>query len=107
VTADLRLVAAGLLRVIVADPAGAPIPGASVMVFAVSKQILTCAPASTDASGTALLSNVPLASKLAIVASSQHTSVWWRSAETWSRATVVTIPKQGQGRTVTATLQVG
>lgn len=104
ITANFSLRAAGQLRVVVTDQAGQPIAGAHVMSYIVTRTVAATPPTTTDASGVAVLANVPLASKLLVIGPSGFGGAWWDNHQSWSSAKVLELPKQDRGRTINVTL---
>lgn len=106
---DFNLAPAGLLTVTVLDSTAAPVPGATLLNYLVDRDRLTTGsrtPPSTDATGSANLANVPLQSKLAVLAPN-GTVVWWDSASSKERSKALVVPAQGDVLPVTVTLPLG
>jgi hypothetical protein len=97
--------AAGYLMVTVTDAmTSALLAGVSVLVFDTARQVLIDAPVVTDESGTAIVANVPLASKLALGAPAGYASTWWGGAADWASTVPISIPAAGTGVVLAAAL---
>jgi hypothetical protein len=104
VTADFALQPAGALEVIVTNRAGAPVSGAMAWSFEAGSQVPAGIPAVADSSCSATLTNVPLISKVFVIDPATSIAAWWDGAQSWSTATVVTLPAQGVGISITVAL---
>jgi hypothetical protein len=106
---DFALTPAGLLTVTVVNSTGVPVAGTILLNYLVDRNRLTCGmlqPPTTDATGSAILANVPLQSKLGLVTPG-GTFVWWDAARTKHRSQTLVIPGQGELLSVTVTLPPG
>jgi hypothetical protein len=104
---DFSLQPAGALQVVVENRASAPVSGVYVWNYESSSRTAAGMPVATDSNGSAILTNVPLTSKVFVVDPATQVATWWKGATSWNAATVVTLPSQGAGITITAALTEG
>lgn len=104
-TANFVLAAAARMNVHVADNAGNPASGVYVLSYDAGTQAFTTPPALTDAAGNTILTNVPLASKLAVVPPSEQGAGFVDpnqgsvTGTVWQTAPIVQLPAQGDTNT--------
>jgi hypothetical protein len=98
---------AGALQVMAKNRAGAPVSGAYVWAVEAGVNAPAGNPEVADTSGTAILTHVPLKSKVFLIDPATHIGVWWDRAQSWKTATTITLPAQGQGISISATLPEG
>jgi hypothetical protein len=104
VKASIALRAAAPLQVMVVNEAGDPIEGAYVWAYEASVSAPTGTPATAGPLGSATLTNVPLTAKIFAFDPVGQSAIWWNGAKSWQAATVVKLPGQGDGISITATL---
>jgi hypothetical protein len=104
VEADFTLQPAGPLQVTVNDQSGTLGPGIYVCIYEAKSKHAAVLPTATGNTGYALFANVPLTCKVFAVDPSTNAFTWWDGAQSWDTATVVTLPGQGEGMSITATL---
>lgn len=107
VYANFALPPAGELRVMARNRAAAPVSGAIVWVAEAGADVPALPPAVTDSTGTAILTHVPLKSKVLLVDPATRIGVWWHRAKSWSGAATITLPHQGAGISISVTLPEG
>jgi hypothetical protein len=106
---DFHLPEAGLLTVTVRDATGAPVPGATLLSVQPDAPNLTTGsrvPPATDATGSAILANVPLRSKLAVVTPNGKLK-WCDGAPSKQRSKALVILAQGDVLPLEVTLPPG
>jgi len=104
VTANFSLQPAAVLQVIVNDQSGPLGSGIYVCIYEAGSKAAAVLPALTGSDGYAVIANVPLTCKVFVVDPTTDAFTWWEGAQSWATATVVTLPGQGEGISITATL---
>jgi hypothetical protein len=104
VKADFSLRPAGKLAVNVDDQSGPLSEGIYVLIYEAGSTAAAGVPMVTGNYGYAAFANVPLTCKVFVVDPSTDAFIWWDGAQSWDAATVVTLPGQGEGMSITATL---
>lgn len=104
VTANFSLHPAGKLQVIVNDPPDPLVPGIYVCVYEAGSKAAAVLPTATGSDYYAVFANVPLTCKVFVIDPYTNGFTWWDGAQSWAAATVVTLPGQGEGISITATI---
>jgi hypothetical protein len=107
VYANFALPPAGALQVMAVNRAGGPVSGAYVWAAEAGVNVAAGTPKVTDTSGTVILTHVPMKSKVFLADPATNIAVWWDGAQSWATATIITLPAQGQGISISATLPEG